>query len=120
MKKLLVCLGLMAMGWASLASAWQPTGWVYMDWPWAYDNASGDWFWFRTDDVQWIYGYPPADGWRRMGASGQTAGWRYVSWPFVYDQQSGAWFYVNETDYQRVVNMRTGTWSKFGLPPDMP
>lgn len=119
MKKLLVCLGLMAALWAPSASAWQPTGWVYMDWPWAYDNATGDWFWFKTDDVQWIYGYPPEDGWMRMGSSGMSAGWRYVSWPFVYDQNSGAWFYVNEPDNQRVVNMRTGIWSRFGRPPGM-
>jgi hypothetical protein len=40
-----VALGLLAMLTGS-AMAWQPSGWVYFNWPYAYDHASQDWYWF--------------------------------------------------------------------------
>lgn len=115
MKRMMACLGLLAVL-TQAAGAWRPSGWVYMDWPWAYDSVSGDWQWFKTDDVQWVHGYPPADGWKPLGESGLKAGWIYASWPFAYAQVNGAWYYVNEVDTQWVVNMQTGTWSLFGVP----
>ncbi len=113
MKKVLAMVGLV-MVLAQATQAFQPSGWVYFNWPWAYENSSRDWHWFKTDDVQWVHGYAPADGWRRIGQSGLANGWTYHAWPFVYCQNNNAWYYVNEADTQWVVNMRTGAWSDFG------
>jgi hypothetical protein len=114
MRKLLVFLGLMAVL-ASPAMAYRPAGWIYVNWPWAYDATSGDWIWFNTPDTQWVNGFPPADGWRTLPQSALAAGWSFYQWPYAYCPANNAWYYINETDSQWVVNMRTGEWSRFGV-----
>lgn len=115
MKKFLLWFAMAVL--TQSATAFRPAGWVYMNWPWAYDSASGAWHWFKTDDTQWVHGYPPADGWKKMGASGLAQGWTYASWPFIYGQNSDAWFYINEPNSQWVVNMTTLAWSRLGVSP---
>jgi hypothetical protein len=100
---------------SAVVHAWRPSGWVYMDWPWAYDSTSGEWHWFNTGAVQWVYGYPPAGGWMPMGASGLARNWTYYAWPFMYSLNRDAWFYVNESDQPWCVKMSTGAWSRFGV-----
>ena len=64
MKKLWMCLGL----WVTLtglAQAWQPSGWVYGNYPYMYDQTSQDWYWFAARNVQWTN--PLAGGaWARL------------------------------------------------------
>ena len=102
--------------WTASVQAWHPTGWVYCNWPWAYEPASDTWRWFKTDDVYWAHGYPPADGWRTLGASGLAHGWSFFDWPFAYAQSNDAWHFLNEGDTQWNVNMTSGAWSLFGAP----
>lgn len=94
--------------------AWQPAGWIYLQWPWAYDSATGDWHWYSTSNEQWIHGFPPADGWQPFETSPLANGWAYVVWPYAFGQNGNAWYYVNETDIQWCVNMRSRQWSLFG------
>ena len=113
MRKLLVCFSLVALL-AGSASAYQPSGWVCIDWPWAFDATSGDWHWFNTSDTQWVNGFAPADGWRELPQSALATGWSFHGWPFAFCSSNSAWYYINEVDTQWVVNMRTGVWSRFG------
>lgn len=96
------------------AYAFRPAGWIFNDWPWVYESVSGDWYWFKPDDTQWIHGFAPADGWRVLGASGLAHGWAFYAWPYAYAQGNGAWHWINEPYTQWAVNMRTGAWTRFG------
>ncbi len=114
MKRLLACLGLVVVL-TMPASAFRPSGWVYFNWPWAYDTASGDWHWFKPTDRQWVATMSNGQ-WARMENSALATGWSYHVWPFVYAQGNGAWHWFNQTDRQWVVNMRSGIWSRLGQP----
>jgi len=114
MKRLLACFGFVAIL-AMPALAFQPWGWVYNNFPWAYDAASGDWYWFNTDDRQWVANMSNGQ-WARLDNSALSAGWSYHVWPWAYAQSNGAWHWFNQSDRQWVVNMRSGTWSRFGQP----
>lgn len=113
MKKWLAVAGLAGML-AGSAGAWRPTGWVYANYPWLYDQASGDWYWLNIPNTQWVYGFPPANGWAKIQSSGLGWQWAFWQWPYAYDQGQMAWYYVNEADTQWVANMRTGEWSVLG------
>ena len=101
---------------AGTAQAWRPAGWVYVDWPWAYDSTSGDWNWFSADGTQWVYAYPPGSGWSLLQSSNLAHGWSYWSGNggWAYDSEDDAWCWRNTPDTQWGVNMRTGAWSWFG------
>jgi hypothetical protein len=60
-------------------------------------------------------GFPPANGWRTMPQSALASGWSFYQWPYAYCPANGSWYYINETDSQWVVNMRSVTWSRFGV-----
>jgi hypothetical protein len=111
MKKGLACLGLLAVL-AQGAWGWRPSGWVYHDYPWAYDAGTGDWHWFGAD-AQWVV---EMDGgqWAKLENSALASGWAYYDWAFAYAQGNGAWHWINEPDEPWTVNMRTGEWSRFG------
>jgi formylglycine-generating enzyme required for sulfatase activity len=114
MKRLLAVWGVLgAMGFAQVAEAWRPSGWVYHDHPWAYDATSGDWYWFNGADVQWVANMGNGQ-WSLLEKSALTSGWTYYNWAFAYAQGNGAWHWINEADVQWVVNMRTSAWSRFG------
>ncbi len=108
---------LAAMGWlvvlTATAGAWQPKGWVYHDYPWAYDSTAGDWYWFHTPSTQWVVRMS-SGSWARLPDSALATGWVYYNWAFAYAQGNAAWHWVNESDSQPVVNMRLVQWSDFG------
>ena len=112
MKKWLVCLGLMA---ALIQSAWafRPSGWVYMDYPWAYESATGDWYWFNTPNTQWVVRMSNGQ-WSRLPNSALASGWSFFNGAYAYAQGNADWHWFNESDVQWVVNMRTAQWSRFG------
>jgi formylglycine-generating enzyme required for sulfatase activity len=112
MKKLLTTLGLVAVL-AQGALAWRPAGWVYHDYPWAYDGTSGDWYWFHTLSRQWV-ARMDSGAWATLPNSALATGWAYYDWAFAFCQDNGVWYWFNEPDVQPVVNMRTGEWSRFG------
>ncbi len=113
MKKWLAMLGFVAVLTQSTV-AWRSTGWVYVDYPWAYDGASGDWYWFNTPDVQWV-AHMGNGQWARLENSALHSGWSYFGWPYAYAQSNGAWHYINP-DTQWCVNMDTSEWSLWGAP----
>ena len=109
---LLAAALLLAM--AVTARAWQPTGWTYWDWPWAYESTSGDWHWFAAGGTQWMYAFPPGAGWALLQESELAQGWSYWNGDWAYDGDTGAWCWRNTGDVQSCVNMRTTQWSVLG------
>ena len=105
MKKWLTCLGLMAVLIES-AMAFRPSGWVYMNYPWAYESATGDWYWFNTPDTQWVVRMSSGQ-WAKLQNSALATGWVFYNWAFAFCDAQGAWYWINEPDTQWVVNMRT-------------
>ena len=91
---------------------WEPRGWVYFDWPYAYDTASGTWIYFDEKDMQWCFGYAPVNSWAELDASGLAHGWSYHAWPYAYDNEGGAWYYMNEVDTQWCYNLGWSEWSE--------
>ena len=119
MKRWVAGLGLMALL-ATPAGAWRPAGWVYHDHPWAFDAATGDWYWLNTVDTQWVARMDSGQ-WARLPDSLLATGWVFYEWPYAVSGSQGVWHWINEGDVQWVVNMRTGDWSRFGresAPPD--
>jgi formylglycine-generating enzyme len=113
MKKMLMSLGLAAML-AQGAGAMRPWGWIYVDYPWAYQAVTTDWHWLNTADTQWVHEFSPAPGWKKLPQSALASGWVYFQWPYAYAQANQAWHYVSEADTQWIVNMRSQLWSRFG------
>ena len=113
MKKWLAAWGLV-VAIVQSASAWKPAGWVYFDWPWAYDVLTGEWHWFVPSDVQWVHAYPPGNGWSEAKDSSLAQGWSWHVWPFAYSSGNSDWNYINESDVQWSIEMGTGRWSMLG------
>ncbi len=97
-------------------SNWRPSGWVYCDYPWAYDSGSGDWYWFNMSDTKWVVNL--ADGqWMTLAQKLVSGSWFYYSnGGYMYVLGSAAWHWLNATDKQWAYNFRTDTWSLFGEP----
>jgi len=112
MNKLMMVLGLVAVL-VQPVFAFRPSGWVYSDYPWAYDSGSGDWYWFNTADTQWVVNMGSGQ-WSTLPNSALTSGWCYYDGAFAYALDNGAWHWINSADTQWVVNMRTGQWSLLG------
>ncbi len=120
MKKWLAAMGWLVV-WTATVGAWKPTGWVYHNYPWAYDAASGDWYWFNTPDTQWVVRMSSGQ-WAKLQNSALATGWAFYNWAFAFCDSQGAWYWINEPDTQWVVNMRSSQWSTFGastIPDDM-
>ncbi len=104
-------------GWIKNGAAigYRPSGWLWFSWPYAYDIASADWYWFHSANAQLVIGPWPTGNWLRMGNSALANGWTYFNWPYAYDWEEQGWYYMNSGDIQWCVNLRTGQWARFGL-----
>jgi hypothetical protein len=118
MKKCLMVLGLVVLL-VHPVLAWRPSGWVYSNYPYAYDSESGDWYWFNTADTQWVVNLDRGQ-WSVLSESALASGWFFYSTWYAYSGVDQNWYYINELDEQWVVNLRTGTWSQFGSTPAPP
>jgi formylglycine-generating enzyme len=116
MKRGLACLGLM-VALTAPASAWRPAGWVYYNWPYAYDHGSGDWYWFSPNNAQWTIEHGSSLGWYRLPDSGLAQGWAWHTWPYVYRHGNGVWYNYSPAKNHWCVNLTTDRWGIFGLPP---
>ncbi len=114
MKKLVLLFGLFGMM-VSSSLAWQPEGWVYVNYPYAYDRGSGEWNWLNDSDTLWVNGFS-AGGWQHLDASTMASGWSYFKWPYAYCAANGSWYFMNNHDTQWTVNLGAGLWSVFGTP----
>jgi formylglycine-generating enzyme len=111
----------MWMGWVALvqaALAWQPANWVYVDWPWAMESDSGQWYYLHPRQDQWAHGFGALEGWRQLRDSGLAQGWSWHVWPYAFSQHDGAWHYLNETDRLACLRMSDRQWAFLGMAED--
>ena len=92
------------------ASAWLPTGWVWMDPPDAYVNNDHEWYYFSETDSLY-YQDTVTLQWRSISTA---RGWHYFRWPYSYSFNDSRWFYYSQTDRMYALDHATGTWSRLG------
>ena len=88
---------------------WEPAGWVYYAWPYAYDFTEGRWHFFNQSDKQWRVNLSDSE-WATLDAA---TGWNYYAWPYSYSSDQGAWHWYN-SNIQWVVDLASGEWELFG------
>jgi hypothetical protein len=88
---------------------WEPAGWVYYAWPYAYDFTEGRWHFFNQSDKQWRVNLSDSE-WATLDA---VTGWNYYAWPYSYSSDQGAWHWYN-ANIQWVVDLVYGDWELFG------
>jgi formylglycine-generating enzyme required for sulfatase activity len=111
-RKIAWILGFLAL-FVQSSLAFQPSSWVYCNYPWAYDRDSSDWYWFNTADTQWVCNMGNGQ-WTTLDQSPLASGWFYYANGYAYASGNQIWYYVNAADTQWVVNMHTDNWSRFG------
>jgi hypothetical protein len=88
---------------------WEPAGWVYYSWPYAYDFTEGRWHFFNQSDKQWRVNLSDSE-WATLDAA---TGWNYYAWPYSYSSDQGAWHWYN-SNIQWVIDLVSGEWELFG------
>ena len=88
---------------------WEPAGWVYYAWPYAYDSTEGRWHFFNQSNKQWRVNLTDSE-WATLDAA---TGWNYYAWPYSYSSDQGAWHWYN-SNIQWVVDLTSGDWELFG------
>ena len=94
-------------------TTWEPQGWVYYAWPYAYSFSEGRWHFFNTADRQWRVDLS-------NGAWGELAdatGWNYYNWPYSYSSDQDAWHWYDDNT-QWVVDLISGVWARLGESGD--
>ena len=91
---------------------WEPAGWVYYAWPYAYDSTEGRWHFFNQSNKQWRVNLSDSQ-WATLDAA---TGWNYYAWPYSYSSDQGAWHWYN-ANTQWVFDLASGEWELFGRAP---
>jgi hypothetical protein len=103
----LVLAGALAVG------AFQPVGWLFSQWPYAYSMNESAWYYFNVPSTQWRVSLP-GGVWQLLSQGGTATGWNYYQWPYCYSIAAGSWFYMAVNSPQWCVNMNDSQWSMFG------
>ena len=91
---------------------WEPAGWVYYAWPYAYDFTQGRWHFFDTTGTpQWRVNL--SDGEWATLATATATGWNYYAWPYSYSSDQSTWHWY-DANIQWVVDLASGDWELFG------
>jgi hypothetical protein len=89
---------------------WEPQGWVYVTWPYAYATADGTWRFFAASGNQLRVDLSTGI----WGPFNQSSGWQYFSWPYIYSINDSTWYWHNAGATQWVVDLATGLWTLLG------
>lgn len=92
---------------------WQPQGWVYYAWPYAYSISEQRWHFFDTSNTQWRVNL--LDG--QWGVLAETTGWNFYVWPYSYSTDQNTWHWYDQNT-QWVVDLVSGIWSRLGASAD--
>ncbi|MFC1453006.1 hypothetical protein ACFLSJ_06630 [Verrucomicrobiota bacterium] len=98
------------------ARGFTPSGWIYMEYPYAYDASAENWVYLLETDAQWCVDLSTGN-WSPLDASRPASGWVYFSWPYALDWEAGSWLYVNESDTRWCYYFPSRRWSLLGAPP---
>jgi len=106
---------------AACAFAWNPSGWVYMNWPYAFDSDDGSWHYFdrgsgNYGDVSVVN--LSTDSWYDLGLSSLSGvvnpGWAYFNYPYAYCSVNRCWYFFEQRSTQWTCNLSTGKWTELG------
>ena len=95
--------------WLADVPTWEPQGWVYFNWPYAYSFSEGRWHFFNESDLQWRVNLSNG-AWDELA---DATGWNYYNWPYSYSTDEGTWHWYN-ADTQWVVDLISGVWARLG------
>jgi hypothetical protein len=97
----------------NLAPIWEPQGWVYFSWPYAYSFTEGRWHFFNEPATQWRVNLSNSE----WGKLSEARGWNYYAWPYSYSSEQSTWHWYN-ADTQWVVDLISGVWARLGAVAD--
>ena len=92
---------------------WEPQGWVYFSWPYAYSFTEGRWHFFDISNTQWRVNLSNS----KWGTLAEATGWNYYAWPYSYSSDQSTWHWYN-ADTQWVVDLISGVWARLGESGD--
>jgi len=92
---------------------WEPQGWVYFSWPYAYSFTEGRWHFFDISNTQRRVNLSNSE-WRKLS---EARGWNYYAWPYSYSSDQSTWHWYN-ADTQWVVDLISGVWARLGAVAD--
>ena len=92
---------------------WEPQGWVYFSWPYAYSFTEGRWHFFYESDTQWRVNLSNS----KWGTLAEAIGWNYYAWPYSYSSDQSTWHWY-DSNTQWVVDLISGVWARLGAVAD--
>lgn len=117
MKKAIVLLVLASMC-VMPARAWQPSGWVYSlrvgkTYLYSYNQTDRQWYYFSPNNPTRVCDLYEGTWWN-IHNSNMRQGWSYWRWPYAYHWYTRHWYYIKSGTQQRVVNLSSRQWTRFG------
>jgi hypothetical protein len=88
---------------------WEPQGWVYFSWPYAYSFTEGRWHFFDISNTQWRVNLSNS----QWGTLADATGWNYYAWPYSYSSDQSTWHWY-DSNTQWVVDLVSGVWAQLG------
>jgi len=88
---------------------WEPQGWVYFSWPYAYSFTEGRWHFFDISNTQWRVNLSNS----KWGTLSEATGWNYYAWPYSYSSEQSTWHWY-DSNTQWVVDLISGVWARMG------
>ena len=92
---------------------WEPQGWVYFSWPYAYSFTEGRWHFFDISNTQWRVNLSNS----KWGTLAEATGWNYYAWPYSYSSDQSTWHWY-DSNTQWVVDLISGVWARLGESGD--
>ena len=92
---------------------WEPQGWVYFSWPYAYSFTEGRWHFFDISNTQRRVNLSNSE-WRKLS---EARGWNYYAWPYSYSSDQSTWHWY-DSNTQWVVDLISGVWARLGAVAD--
>ena len=92
---------------------WEPVGWVYYAWPYAYSANESRWYFFNAEDQQWRVNLSTS----QWGTLTAATGWNYYAWPYSYSIDQMSWHWYN-LDVQWLIDLQAGEWMRLGRSGD--
>ena len=93
------------------AVAYIPQGWIYIDYPYMYDQDNHVWYYINESNIQWIVDLTN-NNWSKFDLIKQD--WHFFDWPYSYSNNRTHWNYWNISDIQYVNNLTSDNWSFLG------
>ncbi len=92
---------------------WEPVGWVYYAWPYAYSANESRWYFFNAEDQQWRVNLSTS----QWGTLTAATGWNYYAWPYSYSTDQSSWHWYN-LNVQWLIDLQASEWMRLGRSGD--